>query len=181
MKKNKKWVQIIILGIVLIIGVFTIVNNLTSADDKKYPVEGSKAPDFTLTGLDNKSYKLSDFKGKGVLINFWGTFCPPCKKEMPALQKQYDIWKDKNVEFLEVNLDTSRVTVQNFVDQYNLNLPILLDNEEKVRKQYGVVEYPTTFFVKPDGTVMKIHKGEMDEAFIADTLKKLTDGTGGGQ
>ncbi|WP_068775361.1 thiol-disulfide oxidoreductase ResA [Paenibacillus sp. FJAT-26967] len=176
MKKNKKWIQIIILSIVLIIGVYTIVSNLTSSDDNKYPVEGSKAPDFTLAGLDNKTYKLSDYAGKAVLINFWGTFCPPCKKEMPALQSQYNLSKDKNVEFLEVNLDASRVTVQSFIDQYNLTLPILLDSEHVVRKQYGVVEYPTTLFIKPDGTIMKIHKGEMDEPFIENMLKKLTEG-----
>src|ERR1700730_7333124 len=106
MKNNKKWLQLAIFAIVLVIGVFTIINNLSASGDKKYPQVGDKAPDFTLLDFNGKAHQLSDYKGKLVLINFWGTFCPPCKAEMPALQRQYDQWSAKGVQFLEINLDT---------------------------------------------------------------------------
>ena len=81
-----------------------------------------------------KTHELSDYKGKPVLVNFWGTFCPPCKEEMPDLQKMYDKWKSQGVVFLEVNVDKNKVTVQSFMDQYKLNMPVLLDAKEVVRK-----------------------------------------------
>ena len=174
MGKHKKWVQLVIFGVVLVIGVFTIVSNLTSSGPAKYPQPGGKAPDFTLIGLDGKKHKLSEFKGKPVMLNFWGTFCPPCKEEMPAIQRQYDKWSQQGVVFLGVNLDQSPITVQAFMEQFKLNLPTLLDPKEEVRKLYGVSEYPTTFFIQADGTVKAKHIGEMKEAFIEQSLDELT-------
>jgi peroxiredoxin len=171
--KNKKWVQLTIFAIVLIIGVFTIVTNLSSSASKKYPQIGEKAPNFNLLGLDGKSHQLSDYKGKVVVVNFWGTFCPPCKEEMPALQRQYDNWGQQDVAFLEVNLDKNKVTVQSFMDQYHLSLPIVLDTKEEVRKLYGVSEYPTTFFVQPDGKIAAKKVGEMQESYIEQTIASL--------
>ncbi|MEW9699036.1 thiol-disulfide oxidoreductase ResA [Paenibacillus sp. SI8] len=175
MGKKKKWVQIAIFAVVLIIGVFTIITNLSAADSKKYPQVGSKAPDFSLIGLDGSSHKLSDYKGKPVLVNFWGTFCPPCKEEMPDLQKQYEKWSSKGVVFLEVNVDKNKITVQSFMEQYKLNLPVLLDAKEEVRKLYGVMDYPTTFFIGPDGKVEVKKIGQMTESFIDQTLADLVN------
>ncbi|NRF89663.1 redoxin domain-containing protein [Paenibacillus frigoriresistens] len=175
MGPNKKWVQIGIFAIVLIIGVFTIITNLSASDSKKYPQTGDKSPNFSLVGLDGKTHELSDYKGKPVLINFWGTFCPPCKEEMPALQKQYDKWSKEGVVFLEVNVDKNKVTVQSFMDQYKLNMPVLLDAKEVVRKQYGVMDYPTTFFIGTDGKVSIKKIGQMTETFIDESIAKLVN------
>lgn len=172
MGARKKWVQMTIFAIVLVIGVFTIMTNLSASDSKKYPQVGDKAPDFSLVGLDGKTHKLSDYKGKPVLVNFWGTFCPPCKEEMPDLQKQYDKW-GKDIVFLEVNVDKNKVTVQGFMDQYSLNLPVLLDAKEEVRKMYGVMDYPTTFFINPDGKVEVKKIGQMTESFIDQTISQM--------
>jgi peroxiredoxin len=174
---KKKWVQIAIFAIVLIIGVFTIITNLSASDSKKYPQVGDKAPDFSLIGLDGKTHKLSEYKGKPVLVNFWGTFCPPCKEEMPALQRQYDQWSNKGVVFLEVNVDKNKITVQSFMDQYKLNLPVLLDAKETVRKVYGVMDYPTTFFIGADGKVEVKKIGQMTESYIDATLASLAGKT----
>lgn len=173
MGKNKKWVQLAIFAVVLVIGVFTIISNLSATDSKKYPIEGSKAPDFSLVGLDGKTHALSDFKGKMIVVNFWGTFCPPCKDEMPALQRQYEKWSGQGVVFLGINLDKNKVTVQSFMDQYKLNLPVLLDAKEAVRKQFGVVNYPTTFFIASDGKVAVKKVGEMTESYINDTITSI--------
>ncbi|MCS7462425.1 thiol-disulfide oxidoreductase ResA [Paenibacillus doosanensis] len=171
MGKNKRWVQLAIFAVVVVIGAFTLFNNLYATDKK--PVEGSKAPDFTLVGLDGKQHKLSDYKGKTVMVNFWGTFCPPCKNEMPAIQQQYDKLNKQNADFLGVNLGESKITVQSFIDQYKIHFPILLDDKEETRKRYGVMQYPTTFFIAPDGKIATIRIGEMDEAYIEQTLATI--------
>lgn len=172
MGKNKRWVQMAIFTVVIVIGALTLINNLYATDKK--PVEGSKAPEFTLVGLDGKQHQLSEYKGKTVMVNFWGTFCPPCKDEMPAIQNQYDKLNKQNAEFLALNLGESKITVQSFVEQYKINFPILLDDKEEVRKRYGVMQYPTTFFIDPEGKIAKIRIGEMDEAFIEQTLASIS-------
>jgi peroxiredoxin len=176
MGKNRKWIQLAIFAVVLVIGALTIISNLSASGNKKYPQVGDKALDFALVDMAGQTHKLSEFKGKPVLINFWGTFCPPCKEEMPALQHQYDKWKQQGVTFLEVNLDTNKITVQSFLDQYKLNLPVLLDSKEVVRKDYGVLEYPTTFFIDKDGKIAFKKIGQMQESYIEETLKALTGG-----
>ncbi|MBP1988933.1 thiol-disulfide oxidoreductase ResA [Paenibacillus eucommiae] len=173
MKKNKKWIQLAIFSVVLVIGVLTIISNLSATSDKKYPQVGDKAPDFTLLDLNGQPHNLSDFKGKNILINFWGTFCKPCKDEMPALQRQYEKWNEQGVVFLAVNMDTSEITVQSFMDQYNLNLPVLLDSKEQVRKNYGVMDYPSTFFIGKDGKIVIKKIGEMKETYIQETIQAL--------
>jgi peroxiredoxin len=175
MGKNKKWVQLAIFAVVLVIGVFTIISNLSASDSKKALAEGDKAPNFTLADLEGKTHSLSDYKGKIVVANFWGTFCPPCKEEMPALQRQYEKWGQQDVAFLGVNLDKNKVTVQSFMDQYKLSIPVILDAKELVRKEYGVLYYPTTFFISPDGEVIVKKVGEMTESYINETITSLKE------
>jgi peroxiredoxin len=171
MGKNRRWMQLVIFAVVIVIGALTLISNLYATDKKL--IEGSKAPDFTLAGLDGKQYKLSDYKGKTVMVNFWGTFCPPCKEEMPAIQHQFDKRDNQNVEFLALNLGESKITVQNFIDQLKITFPVLLDDNEATRKRYGVSYYPTTFFITPEGKIAKIMVGEMSEAFIEQTLASI--------
>ncbi len=166
--KNKKGLQIAILLAVVVIGAYTIGTSLFEGNT--IPVVGDKAPNFELVGLDGEPYELSDYKGKWVVVNFWGTFCPPCVREMPLIQSQYEKWHPTGeVEMLAVNLDEPLVTVQSFIDDHVKNhasegaplFPVLLDNDI-VRKQFGVTSYPTTFFIDPKGVVRHIAVGEME-------------------
>lgn len=170
MGKHRQWFQIAIFAVILVIGALTLTSQLFSGDKK--PTQGAQAPNFKLLGLDGKTYELSDFKGKAVVVNFWGTFCEPCREEMPALQRQHAKWGDKLV-VLGLNLDEPKVTVENFISQYKVTFPILMDKNEEIRKRYGVSQYPTTFFVDPDGTVGQIRIGGMDETFIEQTVASL--------
>lgn len=170
MGKTKKVIQVVILAGILLIGGIAIADSLFS--EHKLPKVGDRAPDFTLQGLDGKTHELSDYKGKVLLINFWGTFCPPCVREMPAMQRIYDKYKDENFEILGINLDESTVSVQSFVKQYKLNFPILMD-KNTIRRKYGVSSYPTSFFVDSNGRITDIVIQEMTEAFIESRLKTL--------
>ena len=173
MKKNRKWIQISVLTVALLIGAYAIVSTIYKPDTSVKI--GSKAPEFSLATLDKQVRQLSDFEGKALVINFWGTFCPPCVNEMPALQKQYDQWKDDNVVVLGINLSESNLTVKNFLNQLNITFPIVIDNNDQIRKKYNVRYYPTTFFVDSSGVIQDIFVGEMKEEDIITRIKKLKE------
>src|SRR5690554_5123137 len=152
-KKYKRWVQVSILFAILIVSGFTLADNLFS--DDSIPREGSKAPEFSLPTLDDQQFQLSDHKGKVVVLNFWGTYCPPCVREMPLIQNYYDKYKDKNVEIVAINENDPIVSIKAFVRQYKLTLPVPLD-KDVVRREYGVMNYPTTVFINQNGKIEKI-------------------------
>jgi peroxiredoxin len=177
MNKNRKRLQLAIMLVVLVIAALTVAGNMSK--DHKYPKVGDSAPEFALTGLDGKTYQLSDFKGKTVLLNFWATYCEPCRLEMPAIQKQAEKRAGQGVVVLGLNIGENQVTAQSFVDQIGVHFPILLDGQEEIRRNYGVKDYPTTFFIGPDGKVEVIRVGWMDEAYLESTLNGLAAPGGG--
>lgn len=172
MGKNRKWIQISILAVVLLIGGWTI-GTAVFGKNGKIPQAGDKAPAFSVKGLDGSTLKLSDLKGKPAIINFWGTFCLPCREEMPALQKAADKYGSSGVKVIGINLGENAVSVQSFLEQYKVKFPIYLDQDETIRKRYGVMYYPSTFFLLPDGTIHTVKVGEMDEAYIDQTVAAL--------
>ena len=119
------------------------------------PIEvGDVPPNFQLKTLDGETAQLQDYKGKKVFINFWATYCPPCREEMPDLQKLHDEYD--NVEVLAVNaanLETSEDKVSQFVDELNLNFPILLDESGEVNLRYQAMAIPVTYFINTEGVV----------------------------
>jgi len=105
-----------------------------------------------------------------VVLNFWATYCEPCRNEMPALQKQMDKWADSGLVVIGMNVGEGQVTVRSFIEQYKVKFPIYMDPDDAIRKEYGVLNYPTTFFIKPDGSIHLIKVGEMTETFIEQTI-----------
>jgi len=116
---------------------------------------GELAPDFQAQNLDGHTISLSDLRGKPVLLNFWATWCPPCREEMPYLQQIYEEWSGEGLIVLAVNIGESPATVEEFAQVYNLTLPILLDINGEAAQVYNVTAFPTTFFVDRDGIVRK--------------------------
>ncbi|CAH1210498.1 Thiol-disulfide oxidoreductase ResA [Paenibacillus plantiphilus] len=172
MKKNRRTIQIIILIGVVLLGGYAIGNALFSSNDG-LPQKGSPPPDFALVGLDGSTHRLADYKGKALIINFWGTFCPGCVYETPDLQSQYEKHKDKPFEIVGINLGEDEFTVKQFVKQYNVSYPIVYDTNRSVERKYGLRSYPTTFFVRPDGTIMDIYVGPMTEKDIDERVTEL--------
>lgn len=138
--------------------------------------QGSVAPDFELQTLDGKEFKLSDLRGKKVILNFWATWCPPCREEMPAMQSYYDEHQDE-VEVVAVNLtdkDTSEQAVHDFVNEFNFTYPIPMDQEGEVSRMYGVINVPTTYFIGTDGVVqLPRRSGPIDDELIDEMVNKL--------
>lgn len=121
----------------------------------------SFAIDFTLNDLDENPVKLSDFRGKKVLLNFWATWCPPCRAEMPDIEKLYKEYGDKDLVILAVNIGEDRKTVKDFVEQNGYSFKILLDTKSEVANKYVVNAIPTSYFIDADGSISNHYIGAM--------------------
>lgn len=134
---------------------------------------GQVAPDFDLPALDGKNLKLSDLRGKAVLLNFWATYCGPCKIEMPwfvELQKQYG---PQGFQIVGVTMDdASTAEIAKFVKEMGVNYPILLGKESVGESYGGVGVLPTTFFLDRDGKVMAREFGLQSRSVFVDHIKK---------
>ncbi|MGN7455840.1 redoxin domain-containing protein [Paenibacillus pasadenensis] len=170
----RKPVQILIFLGVLLLGGYAIGKTLFASKDG-LPMPGDKPPEFTLSTLDGRTVSLSDYEGKPVVLNFWGSFCPPCVKEMPEFQRQYDKWKSEGLEVLAVNLSEDNLTVRNFVAGKNLTYPILRDVDKETERRYRLRSYPTTFFIRPDGKLEEVYQGGMTEQDIEERVLKLIE------
>ncbi|MCG7344398.1 redoxin domain-containing protein [Sporosarcina sp. ACRSL] len=139
---------------------------------------GDTPPDFELTTLDGEPLTLSELKGKKVVLNFWATWCPPCRAEMPHMQNYYKNSAEKeNVEIVAINMTDSEArgvkVVQEFIDSYELTFPIPLDEKGVVGEAFQVFQLPTTYMLNTDGTIGQIVKGPMDEATMESLIQDL--------
>lgn len=130
-------------------------------DEENGNGESKLAADFELKDMNGNTVKLSDFRGKKVMINFWATWCKYCVEEMPDLMKLQEAHKDDLV-ILYVNVGESKEQVQKFIDEQKLTGTILLDDKMTVAKLYGVDAYPTTFAINEKGEAVTYWKGMME-------------------
>jgi peroxiredoxin len=138
------------------------------------PQAGFSAPDFTLETLQGETISLSDLRGQAVLVNFWATWCPPCRAEMPAIQQVYEKYRDQGFTVLAVDLQESPAQVNNFAEELGLTFPILIDPDASVFIRYRVTGLPSTFFVDRAGIIQEVTiGGPMTEAFIESQVSSL--------
>ena len=136
---------------------------------------GDIAYDFTLQDLDGHSHTLSQFRGQPVIINFWATWCAPCRIEMPELQAAYERYQDNGLVILAVDNDESPDAVRAFFhDEMDLTFTPLLDDGAEISDLYSVFNFPSTYFVNAEGEITAIHFGPMTESqidgYLANTL-----------
>ncbi|MFD1737037.1 peroxiredoxin family protein [Bacillus salitolerans] len=180
--------RIIAIGILLGLIGYTLYTQLLAKEEEKVIIPanaghygeiiknqgfvGNSSFDFTLSTLEGKKVQLSDYKGKKVILNFWATWCPPCKDEMPHMQEFYDEYSEE-VEILAVNLrdrERSDEAIQQFIEANHINFPILLDEKGKVTSAYKVLTIPTSFFIDTQGTIQYHFIGPMS----VNDMKRLT-------
>lgn len=138
--------------------------------------EGKPAPDFELATLNGDSIKLSDYRGKKVILNLWATWCPPCKAEMPHMQNFYEKNKNKGIEIVAVNLtsmDKGKTEIQNFVDEYGLTFEIPLDQDGTIGMQYQAFSIPTSYIIDSNGVITKKIVGPMDESMMQSLTNEI--------
>lgn len=135
--------------------------------------KGDMAPDFELETLEGDPVKLSDYRGQKVIVNFWATWCPPCRAEIPDLQKVYD---EYDVEILAVNLtdtESDRGKVEPFVDDFEMTFPVLMDETSDVATTYEVAAYPTSYMIDSSGHVQFVAMGAMNYDVMINNLEKF--------
>ncbi len=133
------------------------------------------APDFILRNMDNKSVSLKDYRGKVVVLNFWATWCPPCRAEMPDLENLHKKTKDLDIVVLAVDVGETRDTVEKFVKEENLTMEILLDIGSSVGRMYGANAIPATYIIDKEGKIIggKIGAHDWDSDGVIKILKDL--------
>ncbi|MEC4888765.1 MAG: TlpA disulfide reductase family protein [Nitrospira sp.] len=138
-------------------------------------VVGKTAPDFALTDLNEKPYRLSDFRGKVVFLNFWATWCAPCREEMPSMEVLNKNFEKDGLVILAVSIDrvTTAKDIPPFVKGLNLTFPVLLDSWGKTDKPYKRMGVPETFIIDQQGVIREIIIGPKDWTRI-DNLKTIT-------
>lgn len=122
------------------------------------PQVGFLAPDFVLSGLDYQDISLSDFKGTPVILNFWASWCPPCKAEMPSFEKAYQEFSGSGLKIIAINATSqdSIADVSFFIEEYGITFPVPLDKTGEVSNDFLVHSLPTTYFIDKDGLIREI-------------------------
>ena len=137
-------------------------------------VEGT-APDFTLASLEGSNLRLEEYRGQVVLINFWASWCGPCRQEMPVLDQLHQRYEDTGFSVLGINVEGEVEPAQKIVDKTNVTFPVLIDTEQAVSKLYDLKAMPSTVVVDRDGNVRYVHRGYKpgDEAKYVEVVKTL--------
>lgn len=128
------------------------------------PQVGKLAPDFTLPTVDGQEISLYDIRGKVVLLNFWATWCPPCRAQQPHLIAAYNDFIDQGLVILAVNVRESEVLVRSHVIEKGIPFPVLLDTEGEVANLYQVRGFPTTFLIDRQGVIQEVRIGAFRNA-----------------
>ena len=171
-KKKRFYMRTVILLLMTVAIVFTIYSNLTK-ERTEILKAGDNAPDFALVDMNGEKHQLSDYKGQGVFLNFWGTWCKPCEREFPLMDKQYQEYKGKGLEILAVNVGESNFSVQKFIDRKSLSFPVLIDDNKSVMETYKINPLPTTLLINPEGKIEKVITGEMSEEMIKEYMEQI--------
>jgi len=152
---DKKVIVAIGLLILLAVGITSFL-----PEGVKPMAVGEKARPFQLPNLNNQLQALPE--GKVLLVNFWATWCPPCRKEVPSMVKVYNKFKDKGFDIVAISVDRGRSEVEKFVKDKGMNFTVLHDKNSEVAKKYGVFRYPETFIVDKKGVVQQHLNGAVE-------------------
>jgi len=133
-----------------------------------------EAPGFTLKNLDGKTVSLSQYRGKVVFLNFWASWCPPCRQEMPSMERLNEVFGKKDFVILAVNVEQDIEAVKAFLEDYPYTFPILLDPEAKAQQAYGVYRFPESFLIDKKGNVVRKFVGAQDYSRV-DFLRLVSD------
>ncbi|MCU7873004.1 MAG: TlpA family protein disulfide reductase [Candidatus Thiodiazotropha sp. (ex Lucinoma borealis)] len=134
------------------------------------------ANDFSLPDLAGKIHQITDYRGKAYILNFWATWCAPCIKEMPALERAAEILQEQEILVLTVNSGETRQEIEKFINKTPINLPILLDGNSKVMDKWKVLALPTSYIVDVEGMVVARVVGgqEWDDPSVLTQIRALT-------
>ena len=164
---------VLAIGLMLVTREDTIATTAAMTDTAALPL----APDFTLAGLEDSRFTLSDFRGHYVLLNFWATWCPPCLAEMPELQAYYRDYRSKGFILLGIDVQEDAATVSAFLEKRGFDFPVALDMTGAVHAQYGVNALPLSVLVGPNGEIVKMWRpGAITRSMLDQDVTPLLKG-----
>ena len=153
-----------------------VISSATQAGQTLMPIDSAvPAPDFQLQDMDGKLHRLSDYRGKPVIINFWTTWCPPCREEIPSMNRAWQQLEQEGIAMLAINMGEDEETIFIFSADYPADFPILMDVDGKVIEDWPVKGLPTTYIIAPDGTIAyrAIGSREWDDKTLLDRIRAL--------
>ena len=163
------------ISILMFVGCVTLFFSVAQAAQRQSLHEVKDRPlakEFVLKDIDGKEFRLSQYRGKVVLVNFWATWCPPCREEMPSMDRAYEQLKKSGIIILAINIGEDEDTIFKFTADYPVSFPLLMDQDSSVINQWPVTGLPTTYVVDPNGHIVyrAIGSREWDDEAL---LKKL--------
>jgi peroxiredoxin len=142
-------------AITLLSLVMGLMGSVWAGSNVLHPVKGQpQAADFTLKDIDDNVHRLSDYRGKVVIVNFWATWCPPCRFELPSMEKLWQVIQKEDVVMLAINIGEDADTIFTFTSDYPVTFPLLMDRDSAVIKQYPVLGIPTSFVIDSNGRII---------------------------
>ena len=141
---------------------FSFTASVLASDALKAYAPRPAAPAFSLEGADGKRYRLEDFDGKVLVVNFWATWCPPCRKEMPSMQRMWRALQADGVELVAIDFGDEKEVVQDFAREAAIEFPLLLDQKGAVLQDFKAIGLPTTYVVDRNGKLAFVAAGERD-------------------
>lgn len=183
---KSRWFWLVVIGLVLIAGLGwisfakAVVGDRTAANNSRSPLEpapvaGHPAPEFELVNLKGEIVRLSDFKGKPVILNFWATWCGPCRAEFPEFQAAAVDNADDLVIIGINNTSTDNPNeVPKFVEEMGVTFPIVLDEDRTALEAYKVLGLPTTIFIDSNGIVNEVFTGPLNKSYIESKISELS-------
>ncbi|MFT4413148.1 thiol-disulfide oxidoreductase ResA [Fredinandcohnia humi] len=171
-KRRRLVIRSIILALLGAALIYTLYINFFTSKEKV--AVGDMAPDFVVTDLNGVKHQLSEYKGeKGVFLNFWGTWCKPCQREFPYIDEHYQTYKDQGIEVIAINVGEPEFSVRNFIKNYKLSFPVVIDKGNQLLNAYGIDPLPTTLFIDKTGEVVRIVTGEMSDKQIQQYMEQI--------
>jgi len=139
--------------------------------------ERPAAPDFDLKDPDDRPQRLADYRGKAVILNFWATWCPPCREEMPSMQRAHEAVADDGIAVIAINVGEDADTINQFLADTPVAFPLPMDLDSRVVQSYPVRGLPTTFVIDPEGRLTYVATGgrEWDDPKILDQVRALKE------
>jgi cytochrome c biogenesis protein CcmG/thiol:disulfide interchange protein DsbE len=152
----------------VVIGVMAIIAIGFTRDPSRIesPLVGRAAPEFRLVSLDGQTVDLATLRGRPVVLNFWASWCIPCRDEAPLLRAAHERYATRNVAFLGIVYQDGAASAQAFVDRYGIPYPSLLDPDGRAALDYGVYGIPETYFIAADGTIRAKQIGPLDPSSL---------------
>ena len=176
-KSHKLLIVFAIAGLVIAIAIAGLLLSMGGAENKFSSKSSTEAkeltPNFTLELMDGKEFHFSDYKGKPVLINFFASWCLPCREEMPVLEKIVLEYQPKGVAFLGIAVDDTEQKMKEFITRYGVTFPVGLDKTAEIQKSFGLYGIPTTYFIDKNGVINYFHSGVVTEELLHHELDKL--------